>query len=141
MIRYGLFRFGSLAYAVPLLRMCKILHLQTGHRLPRLPVGVAEILIDDGRLVPVLRLPIAPGAEPDGPSVREAEYKVLVESEAGAVAFSAEVTCGIVAEQKGKLLDPDGEQISEVIGIFKYQGKEFKILDIDLLAIGMTQKV
>lgn len=139
MIRYGLFQFGSFEYAVPLLRMCKILHQCSGWRLPRLPAAVAEILVEGGRLVPLLKLPDLNVTE--GLSTRTVEYKVLAESEAGTVAFPAEQTCGIVAEQKGILLDPDGEQISGVAGIFKYQGKEFKILDIDLLAIGMTQAV
>lgn len=139
MIRYGLFRFDSLGYAVPLFRLRKILYLCSGYRLPRLPASVAETLVDDGRLVPLMRLPFL--TDLDGQSVRTAKYKVLAESEAGTVAFPAEVTCGIVAEQKGALLDSDGKQISGIAGIFKYQGQEFKILDIDLLAIEMTREV
>lgn len=139
MIRYGLFQYGLFGYAVPLLRMRKIVHLRAGYRLPRLPASVAEVLIDDGQLVPLLRLPNLTSSEELTP--RMVEYKVLVESEAGAVAFPAEVTCGIVAEHKGELLDSVDEQVSGVTGIFKYQDRKFKILDIDLVAIGMTQKV
>lgn len=139
MIRYGLFQYGLLGYAVPLQRMRKIVHQCAGYRLPRLPAAVAEVLIDDGQLVPLLSLPNLANSEELSP--RAVEYKVLLESEAGLVAFPAEMTCGIVTERKGELLDAEGEQISGVTGIFKYQGKKFKILDIDLLAIGMTQKV
>lgn len=137
MIRYGLFRFGLFTYAIPLLRMCKIIHQCSGYRLPRLPAAVAEILVDDGVLVPLIKLPIL--TESEDLSARTVQYKVLADSEAGRVAFPAEVTCGIVAAQKGELLDSDGEQLFGVVGIFKYQENEFKILDIDLLAIGMTQ--
>lgn len=139
MIRYGLFSYGSSGYAVPLLRMRKIIHQCSGFRLPRLPAVVDEILIDEDQLVPLIRLPISVVGE--NLSARTVEYKVLVESEAGTVAFPAEVTCGIVAERKGDLLDTDGEQISGITGTFKYQETEYKILDIDLLAIGMTQEV
>jgi len=138
MNRYGLFRYGSLDYAVPLLKMQRIVHQFCGYRLPRLPTAVAEVLVVGGQLVPLLKLPTT---AIEGLSARTVEYKVLMESEAGVVAFPAEVSCGIVAEQKGDLAPADDKQFSGVTGIFKYQTKEYKILDIDFLAMEMTQKV
>jgi chemotaxis signal transduction protein len=136
MIRYGLFRYGSLAYAVPLERLRKIVHQCPGFRLPRLPGAVAELLVDVEQLVPVLKLPAV--LESEELTARTVEYKVLAESEAGTVAFPAELTCGIVAEQKGRLQSPD-DLPAGMSGVFNYQEKDFKILDIDTLAIGMTQ--
>ncbi len=75
------------------------------------------------------------------PSARQAEYKIFAESEGGLVAFPAELTSGIVAENKGELLPSSENKIPGIDGFFKYQGKEFKILDINYLAIGMTQGV
>ena len=139
MIRYGLFAFGSFDYAISLQRMRKIVHQFSGYRLPRIPDAVAEILVCDGQLVPLLKLSNSGGIMSS--SARLAEYKVLTESEAGLVAFPADVACGIAAEGKGELSEAEGEPISGVAGIFNYQGQKFKILDIDLLALKMTQGV
>ena len=139
MTRYGLFGLGLEGYAVPLLQLRKIVYQVTGYLLPRLPAAVSEVLVDEGRLVPLLSLPFL---TPDGGSAsRTAQYKVFVESEAGVVAFPADMTCGIVAENKGVLLFPVEERVPGIVGTFKAQGKEFKILDIDFLAIEMTQRV
>ncbi len=137
MIRYGLFRFGSLTYAVPLLRMCKIVHCQGGFRLPRLPEAVAEVLIDSGELIPVLKLPAQGLLENE--TARTVEYKVLAESEAGRIALPAAETCGIVAENKGEISNSVEDLLVGVAGVFKYQGKEYNILDVDLMAISMTE--
>lgn len=134
--RYGLFSFGAQAYAIPLLRLRQIVHRHVGYRLPKLPAAVAEVLVIDGQLVPLVGLDglTSQGTDP----IREAEYKVLAESEGGVVAFPAELVCGVVSEQKGVFLASGEGQQSGVAGIFEYQGKEFKILDIDFLALGMT---
>jgi len=139
MIRYGLFRFGPLRYAIPLLSMRKIVHQSSGYRLPQLPRLVAETLVDDGQLIPLIKL--SGLVANDEISVRSVDYKVLAESEAGTVAFPAEETCGIVAEQKGDLLEADDEQGLGVVGLFKYQETQYKILDIDTLAIAVTSSV
>lgn len=139
MTRYGLFSFGAARYAVPLLQLRKIVCQRSGYLLPCLPTAVAEVLVDEGRLVPLLTLPFL---APDGGSdPRTAQYKVFAESEAGVVAFSADTTCGIVAENKGMLLYPEKESVPGTSGTFKTQEKEFIILDIDFLAIQMTQRV
>lgn len=139
MSRFGLFSFGPVCYAVPLLHLRKIVHHRSGFVFPRLPVAVAEVLVDGGQLIPLLTLSIF--EDNIGQCAREAEYKVFVVSEGGVVAFPADTTCGIVAENKGELLIPAVEKVSGVVGTFNAQGKEFKILDIDFLAVEMTQRV
>ena len=138
MSRYGLFKQGSICYAVPLLHLRKIVHERAGYLLPQLPTSVAEVLVDEGLLIPLLRFSFLSEGEP---SERQAEYKVFAESEGGLVAFPAELTSGIIAQNKGELLPPGEEKIPGIDGSFNYQGKEFKILDINYLAIGMTQEV
>ena len=139
MTRYGLFAFGAEGYAVPLLQLRKIVCQKTGYILPHLPAAIAEVLVDEGRLVPLLELAFL---TPDGGAYpRTAQYKVFAESEAGIVAFPADMTCGIVAENKGVLLFPVKESVPGIIGTFNTQEKEFIILDIDFLAIQMTQRV
>nr|WP_303720568.1 chemotaxis protein CheW [Malonomonas rubra] len=139
MIRYGLFCYGSFAYAVPLLSMRKIVHQRRGYLLPMLPKVVAEILVDDGRLVPVVEL--SQITDRQEMSACSANYKVLASSVAGTVAFPAEVTCGIVAAQKGQLLPTKGAGMTGITGVFGYQGKEYNILDVDYLAMAMTEEV
>jgi len=138
MQRLGLFRFASATYALPLLRLRKIVHQWRGYRLPLLPVTVSEVLVDGHIMVPLINPPVSLGVEQS--VIRNAAYKVLVESEAGVVAFPADVTCGIVAEQKGELsAAAEGVGIG-TNGIFKYQGQIYHILDIDFLALRIAQK-
>lgn len=134
--RYGLFSIAEFDYAISLVRLRKVIHHCSGYQLPKLPGAVAEVLIVDGQLIPLMTL----GGMIDSADdlVRGAQYKVLAESEGGIIAFPADQTCGIVAEKKGSMLV--SKQPSGVIGIFKYQGKEFNILDIDFLAIDMAQR-
>ena len=139
MIRYGLFRFGTFAYAVPLLSLQKIVCQHSGYLLPLLPSAVAGLLVDDGSLVPLLRL--LPSAGMSEMSARSAAYKVLVGSEAGTVALPADVTCGIVAEDKGSLLPAGEEGMAGVVGSFKYQAEEYQILNIDYMAMALTEEV
>lgn len=139
MSRYGLFTLKSLDYAIPLLQLKRIVREVQSYFLPRLPTDVAAVLVDDGRLVPLLTLSSL--FDGDVLDVRRSEYKVFVESEGGTIAFPAEITRGIVAESKGELLTPEKEKIPGSAGCFKYQEKEFIILDIDFWAIGMTRRV
>ena len=137
MTRFGLFRFATADYALPLLQLRKIVHQWRGYRLPLLPATVSEVLVEGDRLVPLVNLPGV--ARADLPMIRNAAYKVLVDSEAGVVAFPADVTCGIVAEQKGEV-SADAEEEAGTNGIFKYQGQEYHILDIDFLALRVAQE-
>ena len=123
MIRYGLFCYGSFAYAVPLLNMRKIVHQRRGYLLPMLPKVVAEILVDDGRLVPVVEL--SQITDRQEMSARTATFKVLASSVAGTGACPAEVTCGIVAEQKGQLLPTKGAGMAGMTRIFRSKGKSY----------------
>ncbi|NOY14168.1 MAG: chemotaxis protein CheW [Deltaproteobacteria bacterium] len=139
MIRYGLFCLGPVNYAVPLLQLRKVVHADPGFLLPQLPSAVAGVLVDEGRLVPLLRLAFLSGGSES--TVRQAEYKVIVESAGGRIALPAVLVCGVVAENKGALLVSEEKQIPGIIGIFNYQGQEFNVLDIDFLAIEMTRRV
>jgi len=67
-------------------------------------------------------------------------YQVLVDSEYGAVALPADSTARIVSEQKGTLLaDTVKEKVLGTVGKFVYRSDEYNVLDINFLAIEMTQ--
>ena len=137
MTRFGLFGCCQIDYAVPLLQLCKVVHGKNGFLLPGIEKTVVEVLVDDGRLIPLLFLPgLSHG---DSGVARTAEYKIIVESEAGLIAFSADRTFGVVAENKGEILDSGENGIVGVAGNFKYKGKVFSILDVDFLAIKLTR--
>lgn len=129
-----MFRFDKLFYAVPLLRLWKIEHGIAGFRLPRLPSPVAETLVCDRQLIPLLRLKIDIGL------ARAAQYKVFVESEAGQVALPADETCGIVPANKGTFLPVSEQPKISSYGVFNYQTKEYNVLDLDKLAFEMAQE-
>jgi len=136
MKRFGLFRCAAIDFAVPLFRLRKILHVQQVFELPRLPGNVSGVLVTEGRIVPVLDLPqVVAGSS----GAAGAEYLVLVESEYGILSFPADTSSGIIAEQKGAVVPTAEEDASWSTGQFLFQDRAFQILDIDFLAIGLTQ--
>ncbi|MCD6582356.1 MAG: chemotaxis protein CheW [Desulfuromusa sp.] len=139
MKRFGLFRVGELGFAIPLAQIQKILQDSRGYRLPRLPGAVSAVLVDDGQLIPWFDLEqmLGEGTPLEQPMQG---YQVLVESEYGTVALPADLTGRIVTEQKGQLVSMAVEEKDfGAIGKFIYQSEEYIILDINFLAIVMTQ--
>lgn len=139
MRRLGLFRCGELNFAISLLQIQKILQGSRNYRLPRLPGAVSAVLVDNGQLVPMLDLGQILG-EAGQLDLKANGYQILVESEYGTVALPADLTGRIVAEQKGVLSTTTVKQkCLGMIGKFVYQNEEYNILDIDFLAVEMTQ--
>ena len=136
MTRFGLFSLGQTRFAIDLFRLRKILREQRIFRLPRLPRWVSGLLVVDSQIVPVVN----PARVGSGSSVvASAEFLVLFDSEFGPLAVPADMTCGIVAEQKGTTTQIDPVAESWVTGHFLYQDKLFQILDIDFLARVLNQ--
>ena len=139
MRRFGLFQIGGFGFALVLKQIKKILQNSKAYGLPHLPGAVTAVLVDDGKLVPLLDLSLVIGSESrlkdDVPG-----YQVLVESQYGPIALAVDLAGKIVSEQKGEL-SVTVEQTTDygVAGKFIYQGKEYKLLDVDFLAIEMTQ--
>jgi len=138
MERFGLFVFAGICFAVPLIKLRKIVHLQGGYVLPMFPLIVSEVLVDNQQLVPLVEIP-GQGQVRNADS-RSAEYKVLVESEAGTIALPADETCGIVPVQRGELLPQDEMSTAGIVGLFKFQSTDYHILDIEFLALRITQE-
>jgi chemotaxis signal transduction protein len=139
MSRYGLFQIGEFRFAVALEYIKKILQNSKTYKLPQLPGVVVAVLVDAGQLVPLLDLSQIVGEESRLKDVMLG-YQVLVESEYGPVALSTDKTGQIVVAQKGKL-SITAEQATDfgVVGKFIYQNEEYNLLDINLLAVEMTQ--
>lgn len=136
MSRFGLFSIAGLNYAVPLPRLLRIDQQARCFRLPKLPQGVAFILVDGARLIPLLSLQQFSGT---GAGNSAAEYVVLVESEYGTVALPADETRGIVAEQKGQIRYLAESDAAAKAGEFNYRQNTFILLDIDYLTKSLTQ--
>jgi len=136
MTRLGLFQHQQSDYAVPLARLRTLLHRVPVFPMPRLPGGLHGVLVFSGELVPVLDLGIfwKRGDQPG-----EIEYQVLIESEYGTLAIPAQQTCGIVPENKGTITAVERTEPAWLAGRFIYQGRTFRILDIDFLTMGLTQ--
>ena len=139
MSRYGLFLIGEFRFAVALEYIKKILQNSKTYKLPHLPGVVAVVLVDAGQLVPLLDLSQLVGEESRLKDVTLG-YQVLVESEYGPVALSTDQTGQIVAAQKGELSITAGQGTEfGVVGKFIYQNEEYNLLDINFLAVEMTQ--
>lgn len=138
MKRFGLFKLGRLHYAIALLQLRKIVQDVATYPLPRLPLSVSVVLIDDGNLIPLLNLELFFGAEAQTETTAS-EYQVLVESEYGAVALPADLNGRIVSEKRGTSTAVSHSSEAWVVGEFNFQNIDYKILDINFLAIEMTQ--
>jgi len=138
MNRFGLFRIRNAGFAIPLAQILRILEGAEEYQLPRLPGAVSAVLVDEGRLIPLIDLGGALGVGTDCPI--GCGYQVLVESEHGVIALAADSSGRIVAEKKGQILPlPPKEQVIGVVGRFSYLDDVYNILNIDFLAIEMTQ--
>jgi len=131
MSRFGLFHYRGIDFAIPLEKLRRILHDQRVFLLPRLPEAVFGVLVDNGRLFPVLDLFLVTAGER---GTTRSEYMVLLESEYGVLAIPADQTCGVVSEPKGTAVPADEGAASWLIGHFLLLDKRFQILDIDILA-------
>ena len=139
MIRFGLFRIGGFGFAVALEQIEKILQNPKSYRLPHLPKGVAAVLVDSEQLVPLLDLSQLFGTE-DRLVNGTQGYQILIESEYGTIALPADLTGKIVTEDKGELSATDEQKKNlGIVGTFIYQNEEYNLLDINFLAIEMTQ--
>jgi chemotaxis signal transduction protein len=138
MNRFGLFDVESIGFAIPLVQIEKILQGAKLHQLPRLPGAVVAVLVVGEQLVPLLDAgPLLGG---DSQPLHSHGYQILVDSEYGMVALMADSGGRIVSEQKGRLVPLSSrEKMTGVTGQYIYQDKVYKVLDINYLAIEMTQ--
>ncbi|MFO7765563.1 MAG: chemotaxis protein CheW [Pelovirga sp.] len=131
MTGFGLFRAGDLNYAIPLVQIRRIVQEQVIYPLPGLPAGIDFVLIYDGNLVPVLFSAFAPD---NSRSTDNSSCYALVDSEYGLLALATESSSRIVAEHKGELSVASTSKRPWQTGTFTYQGQDFDILEIDVLA-------
>lgn len=138
MSRLGLFNVGTVGFAIPFPQIEKILQGVPLYRLPRLPGAIVAVLVVDEQLVPLIDIGSLLGGGLE--SSAERGYQLLLKTDCGMVAIAAE-SCGrIVAQQKGQIVAQDvKEKTAGITGQFIYQNDNYKILDIDFLAIEMTQ--
>jgi chemotaxis signal transduction protein len=138
MKRFGLFQLGRLNYAIALLHLRKIVQDASPYPLPRLPLSVSAVLIDGGNLIPLLNLELFFGAEAQT-ETKTSGYQVMVESEYGTVALPADLNGRIVTEKRGAIINESNSTEAWVVGEFNFQNIDYKILDINFLAIEITQ--
>ena len=140
MKKIGLFRIGEFAFAVPLEQILKILQDATQYTFPCLPSVISGVIVNDDSLVPLFdSVKVYGGSAPQGGG---AGYQVLVSTEYGVVALPANLSGKIVATTKGEVVefttDPD---VVGAVGKFLYASDEYYILDVNYLAIEMTQGI
>ena len=138
MSRFGLFDVESVGFAIPLPQIEKILQGAELFQLPRLPGAVIAVLVVAEQLIPLLDPGPLLGV---GPQPQDSQgYQVLVDSDYGLVALMADSSGRIVPEQKGQIVPLSTEErAGGIAGQYVYQDKKYKILDINFLAIEMTQ--
>ena len=131
MTGFGLFRTSHLDYAIPLAQICRIVQEQNIYPLPGLPAGIHGVLVYATTLVPIL---LSDSAVDTSPSADNAPCFALVDSEYGLLAFATEPNSRIVAEHRGELSVPSATERTWRMGTFSYQGRDYEVLDVDVLA-------
>lgn len=131
MIGFGLFHTAHLDYAISLSQIRRVLPGKEVFPLPGLPSGIEFVLVYDGTLVPVLSLdPAVTLQVGTGSSLCYA----LVDSEYGLLAFVTQPTSRIVAEHRGKLAVLTATESAWQTGIFNYHGRDYAVINVDVLA-------
>lgn len=136
MTGYGLFRSGNMDYAFPLEQIRRIIQEAQLYLLPGLPAGVDFVLVHGSTLIPVLH---AGDVTKCLKGAKSSSCFVLVDSEYGTLAFAAETNGRIVAEHKGSVFFPEVREVVWEMGTFSYQSRIYRILDVDVLAMEITQ--
>lgn len=136
MTGYGLFSSCNVDYAFPLEQIRRIIQDVPLYLLPGLPAGVEYVLVHGTALVPVLH---AGHVTKYIKGAKSSSCFVLVDSEYGTLAFAAEANGRIVAEHKGSVLFPEVRENVWEMGTFRYQSRVYRILDVDVLAMEITQ--
>jgi chemotaxis signal transduction protein len=126
--KVGLFRIGNSGFAVPLERLLRIVSDGFSSALPLIPEGMAGILVLDNEIIPVCdsnRL----SAVASGNGLNAA-YKILIVTEYGTVALPADMTVGIVAENRCERVASSQEDgVSP--GSIRFRDNLYQVLHID----------
>ncbi len=129
--RIGLFRFENIGYAIPLERLLRVVDSGVCSALPLVPVGIAGMLIQDNEIIPLLKsswlMDNLVGDE------LSSAYKVIIATEYGPIAFPADATVGIVAEDRCSRVDFEEESARFFSEGVSYRDNRYQVLDTELL--------
>ena len=134
--KLGLFRLGDSGYAVSLNCLLRVVDSGYARFLPLAPDGMAGIFVLDDVIFPLLDSGWLPGVA-SGKGVG-AGFKVLVSSDYGPVALPADITIGIIAENRCELiLSVDGADFfPESVS---YRDKSYQVLNVDQLLMSLSR--
>jgi len=139
MKRYGLFYSGKFAYAIPLTQIIKILQDAISYDLPRLPGAISGVLLDNDKLVPMFDF-VHMFGNIAFQQQQNSNYQVLISTEYGIVSLPSNLSGKIVLASKGNMALPlKNKNICGSTGVFVYENEEFNLLDINYLALEVTQ--
>ncbi len=134
--KLGLFRLGSCGYAVPLNCLLRVVDSGYSLFLPLVPDGMAGIFVLDDEIFPLLDSGWLPGVA-SGRGL-DADFKVLISSDYGPVALPAEMTIGIVAENRCELIPSAGEPVFFPESV-SYRDKSYQVLNVDQLIMSLSR--
>jgi hypothetical protein len=132
--KLGLFRLAGVGFAVPLRRLLCVLDRVKAEPLPLLPKGMAGMLVIEDEIIPLVHSGFLPGVD-DGVALA-AEFKVLVTTEYGTLALPADVTVGVVAQNRCEALahDPVADFWPEAVG---YRQNRYLVLNVDIFIMDL----
>jgi chemotaxis signal transduction protein len=128
--KLGLFRLGSFGYAVPLDRILRVVDCGFCTILPLISDRMAGMLVLDDEVIPVLDSNWLSGvAAGHGLS---ADFKILITTEVGTVALPADMTVGIVAENRYEQVATDQEPTEFFPESICYRNNRYRVLNVDV---------
>ncbi|WP_020675604.1 chemotaxis protein CheW [Geopsychrobacter electrodiphilus] len=134
--KFGLFSLAERGYAVPLVRLLRVLDSPRSEFIPLIPQEMAGMVVVDDEIIPLVESALFPGV-PAGKALA-AEFKVLVATEYGTVALPAEGTIGVVAADRCVLgaAERFAGFLPEAIN---YRRKEYLVLDVDAFTMSLIR--
>ncbi len=135
--KFGLFRLASCGYAVPLDRLLRVADCGFCATLPLIPDGMAGMLVLDGEIIPLLDSNWLPGVEV-GQGLSSG-FKVLVMTEYGPLALPADLTVGIVAENRCERVSSAQEKPTFFSDSISYRDNCYQVLNADLFIMSLIR--
>ncbi len=135
--RLGLFRLENCGYAVPLDRILRVIDCGFCTTLPLVSDRMAGMLILDDEVIPVLDSNWLSGVT-TGQGL-SADFKILITTEVGTVALPADMTVGIVAENRYEHVASEQETTDFFLESICYRSNRYRVLNVDVFMLSLIR--
>ncbi len=135
--KLGLFRLENCGYAVPLDRILRVVDCGFCTTLPLISDRMAGMLVLDDEVIPVLDSNWLSGVAA-GQGLN-AGFKILLTTEVGTVALPADMTVGLVAENRYEHVTSEQETTKFFPESISYRNNRYRVLNVDVFMLSLIR--